>query len=248
MSNNEEKKQREKFVISLEEHEKFPNMASTTFITSHDFCKLVSELFHGVFADFEGCKFDGSIPGGSLSLIFNHGKYDESAYVACELASAKNSGNSTLNRLRQTDLRNSVGDRFYLTEDGKDAVASLLIPRAFNNGNPNWGDIVKDVIEQTPASMYMAQQQPHYTKVDFIDLRRLCALIYGDKDEDGDAVEYQVMAGATLAQTFYPGATGPAVNDPSANRLLQITRVSLKQLTAISEKLGFGVAGTNIIR
>lgn len=249
MSNTNAETKRDKFVIQLDEHEPFEATAETKYITSNEFCKLVSELFKGVFADYEGCTFDVSNGGEpTISLIFNHGKYDENAIVACSRPDAKDTDGSTVIRsIRRRDVQLRDGDRYYLTEDGKDALKELLTPRAYNGSKVNWGSIVQDIVDRTASTYYMPSNQiPQYTRVSFIDIKRLCSLIYGRKMENGDQMDYQVTIASPLSQMNY-SMNGMPVG--ASNYVLSITRASLKEVTKMYEKLGYStMMGTNIVR
>lgn len=243
MSNQEKETKRDKFKIVIEDHADFPSIAKTAYISSNDFCKTVSDLFKSVFADFEGCIFEATNNGEpTISLLFNHGKYEEDDICACELAGAKASGNSIIDRTRHRDRQLLEGDRYYLTEDGKDAIMSLLTSRAFNNGNPNWRTIVSEYQDRSISNMYNYGPVTQYTKVSNISLQRLCGLIFGDKDGDGDRIEYT----ANIASTFTPA--GLQYTGMTANYVLSVTAVSAKEVAKIYEKLGFGGMGVNIVR
>lgn len=248
MSNDKKEAKRDKFVIEVEEHEPFEATAATKYITSNELCKVVSELFKGVFADYEGCRFETSTGGEpTITLYFNHGRYDENATVACHIAGRNDGDGSTVIRnIRRRDIQMREGDRYHLTDDGKDAIMDLLTPRAYNNGKPNWGNIVQDIMDRTPTSYYMpANQIPQYTRVNFIDIRRLCGLIYG-KNIDNDQMDYQVSIATPLNQMNF-GMNGMQMG--ATNYVLTITRASLKEVTKMYEKLGYGnVMGSNIIR
>lgn len=222
----------------------FDAIAESKYVTSQELCRLTSELFREVFADFEGCIFETGNGGEpTMSLIFNHQKYSEDDIVACERSGNKASGSSVLDRTRNRDRQLQDGDRYYLTEDGKDVVMTLLTGRMFNNGNPNWRNIVSDWTDRTVVNLYSNQQLPQYTKVSFIDLRNLCRLIFGSK-VDGDNVDYSVTIASALTPAGYQTMGMPM----NCNYMLNITRASAKEVAAVYEKLGFGTMGTHIVR
>ena len=238
---------RTKFVIEFEEHQPFDGVADCKFITSSELQKLASELFRGVFADFEGCLFEvwnnqnrGGFLESHISLLFNHGNYPGER-VACEIPENKRTGSTAIDFQRRHDHQMRDGDRYYLTADGKDAIESLLTPMRFNHGKIDWKGIVSEWSE-TNTMMY-GVKAPQYTKVSFIDLNNLCRLIFGDKDENGEKVEYQVsIVGAMNAP--YPGM----MPNMMSNYMLSITRVSEKQIKSLYEKLGFVTSASNVVR
>lgn len=245
MANAEEAK-RQKFVIEIapEDHFPFEAIAETKFITSNQLCKLVSELFHNVFADFEGCLFNVSNNEPTISLIFNHGEYAEGATRACERLSAKTVGSTVIDRGRSRDSLIKDGDRYYLTEDGQDVVKDLLIRRLYNNGNPNLRNVVSEFTDRGPINSYFQQIQPQYTMVSYISIDRLCGLLFGDKDEEGNPVEYSVNI-ATAINPPYAVNPGISVN---TNYVLNISQISSKELSKLCDTLGLTSSGINIIR
>lgn len=241
--------EREKFRIEIEEHATLPAIAKTAYISSNDFCKLVSDLFKGVFADFEGSIFEAGNGGEpTVSLLFNHGQYSDDAICGCERAGGKVSGSSIIDRSRNRDRAMIEGDRYLLTEDGKDVVSELLTARNFNNGNPNWKFLVSEWQDRSVNSLYSYNQTPQYTKVSNISLQRLCNLLFGKKDPDtNEAVEYDVRIATPLTPvTGYGQVAGMPLN---VNYMLTITVVSSAEVAKIYEKLGYGsVSGAKIIR
>lgn len=236
-------KEREEFKIIVDDLETLPSVAETGYILSSEILKKVSELFKSVFADFEGCIFEVSNGEPTISLVFNHGQYDEDARVGCYRLGGNTTGTSIIERRRNQDQQMLEGDRYYLTEDAKDVVKKLLIPRLYNNGNINWKTIVSDYSERTVENFYtMPQQIKPYTKVSGISLNRLlnARLICSDRNEKGEKVEY----GATLAAPL-----NYMNSQQGTNYVLTITTITLDNLNKIYEKLGFGtIGGSNIVR
>ena len=242
-TNDEEK--REPFKIEVDKPFAFDAIASSKFITSNELAKLTSDLFRNVFADFEGSIFEVSTQGGAtMSLIFNHGNYDKDAITACERLNSKSVGATVIDRGRSRDSLLRDGDRYFLTEDGKDVVKDLIVRRLYNNGKPDYSKIVGEYTDRGPVNNYFIQQTPQYTKVSHIDLNRLCGLLFGSVDEDGNSVEYSVAVTAPI-NAGYNNMTGIAV---STNYILNITQVSSKELNDLCTKLGLGVSGLAIVR
>lgn len=243
MSDQNNATKRVPFEITVDEPLDFEAIAVTKFITSTELAKAASELFKGVFADVEGCIFEAGNGGEpTLSIIFNHGDYSGSNLpVGCERIGGKQTGSNILDKTRNRDRQLKEGDRYYLTEDGKDAVISLLSPRYYNNGNPNWKIICTEWTERSATNYYTNVQNPQYTKVNFIDLRKICGLLYGTKIDD-DHVDYDVKIASVMNPGGYPGMTNNSVY------MLNITRASSKEVEKTYTKLGFGAIGSSIVR
>lgn len=239
-TNNQENK-RTPFKVEIEPI-KFNALSDSMLITSNDLCKIASEVFRGIFADCEGTRFDLNGNNFSLSAIFNHGKYDDDAIVACTMfANVENTDSRVINKIRQRDNQMQYGDRYQLTENGKDFFKELLMPRSFNNGKPNWNSIVCEFSEQQTRGFYgFGQMVPQYTKVNFIDLGRLCEFLFGS-EINGDRVVYlvNILDSVRNQMAMIPGV--------SNNYMLNVTRISDKEVRAVYEKLGYG-SFSNIIR
>lgn len=243
MGNQKDETKREKFTIEVAEPLEFQTIAKTAYYSSNDFCKMVSELFSSVFADYEGCLFDATSNGmASISLIFNHGNYDEDATCATEKMGGKTSGSSLIDRSRIRDRQMTEGDRYYLTEDGKDAIMPLLNPVAFNNGNPNWRHLVSEIQDNSNGSYYNFGRGTQYTKVSNISLSKLCGLIFGTKDKNGDDLEYDVKLAAPMMNQYQVG------NGITGNYMLTVTSISSEVVESLYRKMGWVSAGANIVR
>lgn len=236
---NNESKEREVLTIDIEP-EPFSGIASTKYITSSKLCKMATDLFKGVFADCEGSTFDviNNVP--TLAVIFNHGVYDTSKVrVGCSREATVDANSNILQRYRSRDQFLANGDKFLLTEDGKDVFRDLLMYQAYNNGKPNWAKVVSEFSENTQRGFYGFGQVPQYTKVGYIDLGKFASMIWGKKDENGDEVQYSM----NIVRALNSGVPGM----PPTNFLLMVTKVSSKELQATLDTLGLG-SYSNIIR
>ena len=249
MKNDAQETSTGKFDVQVVEPIPFDPIAETKFITSNDFCKLVSELFRNVFADFEGCIFEPNPDPNNriqptISLIFNHGKYDEGARLACERLGDKVTGMTVLDRSRSRDHRLSDGDRYYLTQDASEFIKTLLIPVKYNKGEPNWKGIVADFVDGSTNGFYNINPVQQFTKVSFIDITRLCRLIFGSKDENGEEFDY----GANIATAILPmmGYGQPVMSN--TNYMLTITKALTSNVNKAYEDLGLATQRSYIIR
>ena len=246
---------RKPFRIKLNNPVEFSPIASAIYITSTDLCKLTNEIFKSVFVDCEGSKFEVAPNNGNIdpvfnqpfiSVAFNHGTYPEGSERGIELT-GKLSNHDVLSYIRYHDMKVTEGDRYSITEDAKDAFMPLLNMRAYNNGNPNWKNIVVEFSEgqdwEQSIYNFSANQRPHgpvqFTKVMFLDPSRICKLIFGDKDSSGDLLDYGVT----------PVACRNSVLPYSRNNeyILQITRVYNSEINSMFDKFGVSTQ-SSIIR
>ena len=133
----------------------FESVSASKQITSNELCKIAGQVFSKIFKDFEGMRFEVANNFFYLAPVFNHGRYSEDDIVAVTLPeNVHKSGNDLVNRVRSQDMRVQRGDRYVITENGKDFFANLLTDRHFNHGNPNWNQIVIDFTEQQSRGFY----------------------------------------------------------------------------------------------
>lgn len=216
---------------------------SGLFMSSLDFCKLTNEYFRAAFGDYVGSTFDMTQSGPMISLYFSHLK-DVNGIRACDRITSKTTGSTILDRTRGRDLQMKEGDRFHITDDGIDIIKPLLASRYFNQGKPNWKNIVVDIVDNNAQSYYQPQNVTHLTKIIGIDPRNICALIYGTKDSEGNYIDYgiDVKADLSIRSGLIPG-------QQQSNYALAITKAYSGTIAKTYEKLGIGFAGgSNIVR
>ena len=237
---NMSENQRTPYVLDAEPMD-FAADAEVKILTSNEFCRLVNEYFKAGFADYEGCFFDMSNNMPSITLVFNHVKHDENKVYAVDMVDNKKAGNTVIERSRMYDRLVREGDRYHITEDGIDIIKPLLIPRLFNNGKPNWGNIVADYVDRAPANYYMPQGGVQLTRIIGIDPKQICRILFGKKEGDS-WLDYGVDVKGNLATSnSFGGNFAP-------NYVLNITKAYNEHIKKTYEKLGFGTAGSNIVR
>lgn len=211
--------------------------AEVRILTSNKLCRLVNEYFKAAFADFEGSTFEMSQGAPTISLVFNHLKYSEDQITCCAMASTKSVSNSVIERSRTYDRLAKEGDRYHITEEGKDIIKKLLAPRYYNGGDIKWGNIVCEYVEKQMYGYGGVQ----FTKIVGIDPRLICAIIFGAKDGDS-TLDYAVDVKFDLStKNGFAVASMP-------NYVLHITRANYDHIKKTYEDLGFGSAGSTIVR
>lgn len=222
--------------------EDFAPDSESKFLTSTELCNIVNSIMRAAFKDFYGSKFELSANGQpSISLHFSHIDAEEGDTVATVRSGAKSIGNSVIDRTRARDHAMIEGDRYMVSEDGKDVIKKLLFPYLYNKGKVNWKNITQETTDGSNSNMFYQRPQP-LTKITGIDPKRVCGMIWGTSDEEG-AVDYGifVMKDLSVNPMIMPGTV------PS-NYVLQITRAHASEIKRTYEKLGIGIVGSNIIR
>ena len=244
MSEEVRETERTKYSIDIEPDD-FNPIGEYKLVSSSELGLLAYEVFKSAFADFEGVIFE---PGNgniepTYSLLFNHGKYgeDEVVGVRRSIDISKVDPDSVLARTRFRDSLGRDGDKYLITDDGKDVVEPLLTNPMFNRGKPKWNQIVTEYSDRPNGFYGYAPQTPQYTKVSYISISRLASLIFGRKNsETKDIYDYEARVIGTTSQAR-PGM-------PASDFMLMITRASTNEVNATYKKLGFSIANTNIIR
>lgn len=231
--------EREPYAIEMEEPIPFEEDFSGKIITSVAFCKLTNQLYKIGFADYAGCTFDVVNGVPVMSFYFDHTRPTEDGVYACERGDGKVAGNSVLDRSRNRDRQMREGDRYKITEDGKDVIIKLLHPRFYNGGKPQWGNIVSDITDRSAANFYNPNAAQQLTKITGIDPRRVCAVLWGTED----GAEYGVEVKSNLAfNNNMPGA------QQNPNYVLNVTKAFAANIQKTYESLGIATMGSNIIR
>ena len=230
--------QRTKYSVEVEPMA-FEADAESMTLTSNELCALTNELFKAAFADYAGCKLEASQGQPVMSLYFSHIKHDENDenYYACDMAEGKKVGNSVIDRTRNYDRLVKEGDRYHLTDDGKDVIQPLLLPRFANRKNLNWGDIVTDFIDRSNVSYFNPMNGGQImTKVMNVDPNAICAKLFGDK---GFSYSVQIRGDLYAFRGGFGGAS---------NYVLNILKVDNDVITKTYEKLGVGVIANDYVR
>lgn len=218
------------------------------YLTSIEFCKLANQIFGAAFFNFNGSKFEVNAGQPVINLFFTHvDKLPDDAQIT-HLATTRSSGNkvgsTVIDKTRGRDNLMNNGDRYYLTDDGIDIIKPLLFPRLFNNGKPNWNQIVTEIADRNGSSIYGTMNVLQLTKVTGIDPKRVASLIWGRKDEDGD-IDYGISVMRDL--TINTGFGMPGMQ-PGQNYALNITRAHTAAISKTYESLGLGTLGSSIVR
>lgn len=240
VKNPETKETRKPYEIDLKTPLNFDEDFRGKIITSVQLCKLTNKLFKAGFADYAGCTFDVIQGMPVMSFYFNHARTTEDGVYACERGDGKSAGNTIIDRTRDRDRQMREGDRYKITEDGKDVIAKLLHPRFFNNGKPQWTNIVSDIVDRSAANYWNPNAAVQMTKITGIDPRRICAKLWGSEHE----CDYGVEVKSNLAFN-QPGMPGGQQNP---NYVLSITKAYTENIKKTYESLGMGTMGSNIIR
>lgn len=247
VTQNQATEEKGAYTINVDVPERFAAIASSMYIDSNEFCLKAHELFKAAFADSYGFTFD-LIQGSNvpmMSAYFDHFDHAEGIPTAVTKdISESGTKNTTLRSTRQYSRRLSEGDRYHITDEGKEAIAPFMMDytaarKIYQTNDIKWDSVLAEVAD----TAYNGMAQNQVTKVSYLDPNKIAAKIFGEFDEEGNRLEYGVSIVRSMP-TF--NGIGSAAN----NYLLSIARVTENEVYKFCER--FGIVGyqpgLNIIR
>lgn len=237
-SNKEGK--REKAVLNIKEYEKFPNLVDCAYVNLVDVMESVSKLFSGIFKDFSGCMIKPypQGPGFNVELYFsmpvdaailNSGL--PSAFEPITLNPQTKNNSPILTAYENMNIR--ANKKIYnITDDGRDLLSEFF-PNNLRKrqqdgfGEPDWNKWTAEVPADNSFNASI------YAIVRGLDLHRILSKIYGEKDENGQYYQYQVLP-------IKPIASNPmfAPTQSNIDWLVSIQRLGMKELDKLARKAG----------
>lgn len=234
--NNNTKEERKPYVVEVDPIP-FEEDYKGKYMTSVRLCKLCNDIYKSAFDDYVGCTFEVTSGIPLMSMYFTHARQNDKGVYCCERSDGKTTGVPLLDRTRIRDFRMREGDRYKITEDGKDVITKLLHPRFYNGGKPNWGTIVTEILDKSMANAYNPSAAQQLTKISGIDPKQIIAAV--TKDAHGSDIQIEVKG--TLNPT-------PMFNQQNPTYILNVMLADAKNLQKTYEELGIGSLGSNIIR
>ena len=256
--NKSSKKDRKPYGIEITERPKLGFEGKTSFtytdngtepITAATFGARVNEVFRALFADFVGCYFETANNQFSFSLFFDHDDHAEDEITGVLKGGNKgNTGNKTFDFINR--LYNSGSSTKYTaSQELIDVITPLLTPAAYNHGKPNWGNIIVDYSEQQQfygGFRGSATYGPVMSKVKNIDINKLWKYIQGNKDDDGNKVDWLVSPTHPYAFPQYRNIPYSALKPEHWH--FQITALNVTQAEQTLKLFGMSTGESNIIR
>jgi hypothetical protein len=223
--------------INVDQHLKFGAISDMAYMSSVEFCELVSKAFKRIFVDFEGCRLV-PIPSTNqlqMQFYFNHKELPvtEGMYRACTKDGKTEAANSTLAAIRRRDHLLNVGDRYFLTDDGKSGLKKFFFDGQTvfeKDGSVKWQKIVAEVSD--PATGFMSNPIPQQlTQVSFIDPVKIAMLLFGDVDDDGVNWVYNITPKRSMPMMGMGG-------NNNGSYILSIERISVDQTKKLAATYG----------
>jgi hypothetical protein len=229
------------------EHEDFGEDYKGKYMSSITFCKKFSDIMRETFANYAGCEMEpvktpmGEIP--MISAYFTHmdkipeGNNGDALHLATSRDSANKVGSTIIDNMRARDNVRNNGDAFVITDDGKDILLPLLMYKYYNGGKPNWKQIT---VEVTMPDKWNRPAQ--YTKVFGLDPDRVASFIWGNKNKNGEFIDYGVAIVKDLSVMMgMPNMNG------GRNFALKVDVACKSQLERTYAELGLGMVGSRMV-
>ena len=250
-NNTSKKEKRVPYRVIVDEHEPFSPDYEGKYVTSIEFCKLATDYFKAAFANFYGCKI--SMQNEPMMLLyFTHlddfdPEVDENGiahvHVATERAVKRaNVHDNIIERARRRDNLRDYGDKYNVTEDGKDIIAPLLLPRLYNRGKINWANIITETSNSQNSIYNTAPIQ--LTQFSGIDICRVAHIIWGSKDQNGNDIDYGMFVKRDAPIGLQYGMPGYG----ASNFVLEFKMAHTEEIKKTYNKLGIGMIGSDIVR
>lgn len=254
----EQQKQALKITVEPGNHESFNPISDTKYLTSVEFCEIVSTMFRDIFADWEGCKMVPLQGANVLQMIFffNHNEHvitNSDLYRACTRDENSETKNATLASLRHRDHLLASGDAYHLTDDGMSSLRDFLYDNNNlykRNGEVDWKKVVAEASDYTTTQGYGQPVAQQLTQVSWIDPIKLATLIFGENDSE-DTVDnwvYNIRVMRSMPSANYSYGMYVGNNQPQ-NYLLAIDRISGEETKKLAALYGLVIGnGLGIIR
>lgn len=256
MSNNQNKKERLRIV--MDETEKLEVVGSCAIETTVKIGKRINKMFLSTFSDYVGCHISRNMGNGAMNMnqqfiVELHFKPLQAGAVApgdnrvrafkpITEVENNNGGSiySDLQRIYQP-FNSANSKNFTITDSAAQILSEFMIGRV-DPFDPKTYDQHMHEYHDAPAYM---NKGPLALKLVNLDLTKLVRIIYGNKDEDGNKLEYGVVPFRPVNNFNYANQYMMA----NANWYVNITPINVNKLNELMVEMGMASAGVenNII-
>lgn len=245
MSETNKNATEELFDITISDKAKFESNVDTKYIRLNSIGEMINQVF-AVFTDYRGCTLSpvmiGQRPSIDVNLYFEPGTTAPegitNAFESIVDATATSGKPSVVDSIRRRENL-SKNKKFKITDDGISGL-DKFIDKTRLRKNDSWAKMY--VSERVEPSMYGATKKI-ITEVKHISVLAVIKEIYGDKDEVGSKLWYEITPLRQLT---------PVVTSSNPDWLVQITSLNEGNLKEFGKDLGLvlnlgQVGGVNMI-
>lgn len=232
----------------------FPGLHHLNITTSTQLAHELNPMFYNVFSDYSGMTItmDQAVKNGALyaNLFFLPGSTHDTATSACV---------SAVQQINQVDKKANLVERqmamsrisrdsrnYRLTDQTRRFLARFICNFKINHVNQpkplvdrvRWNEIEIETVDQVQQGFWAQQNNSKtYLVLKYVSLEKLLAEIYGDKNENGKPIQYQVTVAAQMPS--YGGI-------PQNNKLLSVACIDVEMLEKVVDNLGYRSAISNL--
>ena len=219
---------------------------ASKMISSSELCGIVADRMAEIFSDFDGCiiQRDNTYGAPYLLMYFKDKNVvnGDNRLKAIESQYANNNANNNLAARWQGAF--GRGSKLYkLTDAGMDVLGKLVTKR-YDNEKVNWNNFYSEKPDGNP---YVPQNYSILVEIRSFDLRKVLAMVYGDKVIVKDpATDNNVTKQVYYDMSIIRPLTQMSWNTANINTnfLLNIVQLNRDNVQELAKKLGFGVVGT----
>lgn len=227
--------------INIDPPAEFNSTADVMISTTNELGKMINEVMSSVFADYYGCILDCQFVPEKMGYnvipklyfhVLPEARYKDGSTVAFRPTSiaVKNAGSIAESVIKLSKSVNSAdGTKVEITEDGMSVLEDFVT--VFSNHPDalkrfNWADSYKTE----------AAERETLIRVYKLDILKFIRKIYGETDETGSKLYYQVTPTGSVGSQQYRATNNWSIN---------IMRLNSRNQNKAAELLGYGIVGTD---
>lgn len=236
----------ERIKITNDAPDTFTGAYVTDFMETKEIGAKINKIFNDVFEDYHGCIVTADPNNASrhlkIDMFFipqreSHSKQDSRAFVPVGSTIDTTGDNRIMSMVKKNMMSsNKRNDAFELTSYASevlfDFVPDNLTRHNIGGKKIDWKnpDTYRNYITETPE--IVNGQNVIFCSIDCIDIVKVLAFIYGEKDpENKSDVYYNVVLDRPATQMGFNGVLG-------ANWIVTVTKMTKKQFESTMPKLG----------
>ena len=245
MSNNNQNQTRKPMYLEIVEPEKFDSIANTTFETTQRLAKRINKLFTTAFADYHGSVVYSTAGNGNVGVnqqfavelhfkpltIGSIAPDDQRVRAFKPIDEVQGNKSNVLLGVKSIYNNFRATAKFQLTEEAAEILSEFMLPGLkVDPFKPSTYDPVKAEYVDTPQY----GQSPIMVKITGLDLIRLIKKIYGNKNENGNRVDYGIIPYGPVA----PLNNANMMVQNSGNWRLQILQINADKTFDMASEMG----------
>ena len=243
MSNNQNET-RKPMRLEIVEPEKFDSLARTTFETTQRLAKRINKLFSTAFADYHGSVVyslagNGNVAAYQQFMVELHFKPltagsvspdDQRVRAFKPIDEAAGDKSNVLVGVKSIYNNYRSTAKFQLTEEAAEILSEFMLPGV--NVDP-FKPSSYDGLKAEYVDNVQFGQAPVMVKIINLDLVKLIKKIYGNRNEDGNRVDYGIIPYGPVA----PNMNNVAAQN-SANWRVAIMQINADKTFDVASEMG----------